>query len=243
MVNFMIDQQIIIQKSPLNPTEKEVKINNFYIDTAPISYYSSLKIFSTFYFGTYGHINAIRSTRGANLVYQINFFGSSPANCLNNADLSDTSTNTKIIAPACVPDYHPYEDTNNICSDNDHFMDVIYKTNPPCELCDSICITNCFHTESNECTCDYYEGLYWVKTDENYQLYECQKVDSINFAFFEKVILYGLTVVKNDEMSMVFWLNIYMYREGTFDTLEIIWNQHIAVIVKKDDETKKMIIE
>ena len=250
MLNFMIDQEVLIPKYPydntntyFDPTREKVDINCFIIYTEPIAYYSSFKVFKSFYFGPYGHVNAVASTRGYDLIYQVNLYGSSSSNCVTNANLANPAVNVLLLSPVCVPDYHPYEDTNNICSDNDHFMDVIYKTNPPCELCDSICITNCFHTESNECTCDYYEGLYWVKTDENYQLYECQKVDSINFAFFEKVILYGLTVVKNDEMSMVFWLNIYMYREGTFDTLEIIWNQHIAVIVKKDDDPKKMLIE
>ena len=240
MLNFMIDQEVLIPKYPynpsvtpsFNPTKEIVNINCFTIYTSPICYYSSFKVFSSFYFGPYGHVNAIASTRGYNLKYQVNLYGSSNGNCITNANLANPSVNVLILIPVCVPDYHPYEDTNNICSDNDHFMDVIYKTSPPCELCDSVCITNCFHTESNECTCDYYEGLYWVKTDEQYQSYECQKVDSINFAFFEKVTLYGLSVVKNDEMTMVFWLDIYEYIDNKFDSLEIIWNQHIAVTVK-----------
>ena len=59
MLNFMIDQQILIPKSELYPTQKKVEINTFNIYTAPICYYSSLKIFSTFYFGTYGHIKLL----------------------------------------------------------------------------------------------------------------------------------------------------------------------------------------
>ena len=258
MLNFMIDQEVLIPKYPyiktdpnsFNPTTEKVIINCFTIYTEPICYYSSFKVFSTFYFGPYGHVNAIASTRGNKLVYQINLYGSSNSNCISNADLArysiDNSINIKILQPVCVSDYQPYEDTNNICSDNDHFMDVIYKTNPPCELCDSVCITNCFHYESNECTCDYYEGLYWVKTDEQYQSYECEKVDSINFAFFEKVTIYGLTVVTNDEMTMAFWLDVYEYLDNKFDSLEIIWNQHLAVIVRGNDlqgDDKYMIIE
>ena len=235
MLNFMIDQEILIPKSNYNPSQKEVNINCFYIDTAPISYYSSFKVFSTFYFGSYGHVNAISSTRGSKLVYQINFYGSSTDNCLNDGDLLDPSTiNTYIISPKCSPDYHPYEDNNNICSDNSHFMDVIYKVTPPCELCDTQCTTNCFGLGNNECTCDYYEGLYWIKTDEEYQSYECEKVDSINFAFYDSVTINGLNVVENDEMTMSFWLNIYEYVKDKFDSLEIIWNQHLAVKVNKN---------
>ena len=232
MLNFMIDQKELIPVPDFDPTEVVVNINTFTIHTHPICYYSSFKVFSSFYFGPYGHVNAIASTRGSKLLYQINLYGSSNANCLSDSELTDPTLNTKILSPVCVSDYHPYEDAKNICSDNDHFMDVIYKTNPPCELCDSVCITNCFSTESSECTCDYYEGLYWVKTNDNYKSYECQKVVSINFAFFEKVTLLGLTIVKNDEMTMAFWLDIYEYLDNRFVQLDVIWNQHIAVIVK-----------
>ena len=254
MLNFMIDQEVLIPKltSPIfDPTTEIVNLNCFTIYNEPICYYSSFKVFRAFYFGPYGHLNAVASTRGKKLEYQISLYGSSSSNCITDQDLAkfystSDALNVQLLQPVCVPDYQPYEDTNNICSDDDHFMDVIYKTNPPCELCDSYCITNCFHYESSECTCDYYEGLYWVKTDEQYQLYECQKVDSINFAFFEKVTLYGLTVVKNDEMTMAFWLDVYEYLDNRFESLEIIWNQHLAVIVKGNGMTgndKYMIIE
>ena len=152
--------------------------------------------------------------------------------------------NVLTLLPKCVPDYLPYEDSNNICSDDSHFMDVIYKVSPPCELCDTQCVTNCFGLESSECTCDYYEGLYWVKTDATHDFYECERVDSINFAFYKSVTILGLSVVKNDEMSMAFWLDIYQYLTDTFESLEILWNQHMAVIIKgKQTDATKFSIE
>ena len=237
MLNFMIDQEILSPKLSFDPTLNEIKINTFTIYTQPVCYYSSFKVFSTFYFGPYGHVNSISSTRGNKLVFQINLYGSSINNCISNGDLSDSNLNTLILAPSCVADYHPYEDSNNICSDDSHFMDVIYKVTPPCELCDEQCITNCFSLESNACTCDYYEGLYWIKTDDEYQSYECQRIDSINFAFYSSVTIYGLDVVNNDEMTITFWLNIYEYVDNKFNSLEIIWNQHLAVIIKGNGET------
>ena len=241
MINFMIDQQELIPKPGFDPTKDPVYINTFTIRTEPICFYSSFKVFSTFYFGPYGHVNAIAATRGSKLLYQVNLYGSSNINCITNADLAESPTvNIKTLIPVCIPDYLPYEDSNNICSDDNHFMDVIYKVSPPCELCDSQCITNCFSLESSACTCDYYEGLYWVKTDDEYQSYECQKIDSINFAFFESVTLYGLNLVSNDEMTIVFWLDIYEYIDNKFDSLEIIWDHHLAVKIygngKQNDE-------
>ena len=246
MINFMMDQQILIPKSGFIPTSEEVNLNIFSIYTKPICYYSSLKIFSTFYLGSYGHVNSISSTRGAKLIYQINFYSSSSNSCINNGDILDPEKYIKIMEPVCAADYQPYEDSNNICSDDSHFMDVIYKVSPPCELCDQDCITNCFGLERNECTCDYYEGLYWIKTDINHQSYECQKVDSINFAFYNPVVLNGLNVVKNDEMSIAFWIYIYEYVDSNFESLEIIWNQHLAVTIegnKMENENKYLIIQ
>ena len=58
------------------------------------------------------------------------------------------------------------------------------------------------NSQYNECTYDYYEDLYWVKTEENYKPYECQKFDSINFIFFEKVN--GLNAEDKEEMTKAF---------------------------------------
>ena len=233
MLNFMIDQKELIQKPGFNPTNEAININTFTIYTESVCLYSSFKVYSTFYFGTYGHINTKISTRNTKLLYFVNLFSSSSFNCITNTNFAHyPSMSLTTLEPNCIEDYHPYEDSNNICSDDDHFMDVIYKVSPPCESCNSYCITNCFNLAINECTCDYYEGLYWIKTDENYTSYECERVDSINFGFFDSVTIYGLDVVKNDEMTMAFWLDIYEYRDNKFDSLEIIWNQHLAVKVK-----------
>ena len=237
MINFMIDQKVLAPIKTFNPMEKKVDINTFTIYTESVCYYSSFKVFSTFYLGPYGHINAKLSVRNSKLLYQVNLYGSSNLNCISNANLAEfPSVNLLNLNPICVPDYQPYEDQNNICKDDYHFVDVIYKISPPCELCDSQCITNCFSLESSACTCDYYEGLYWVKTDFDYQSYECQRVDSINFAFYDSVTIEGLDVVTNDEMTIAFWLDIYEYLDNKFESLEIIWNQHLAVIIKGNDE-------
>ena len=247
MLNFMIDQQVLIPYTGFDPKKEEVNINTFTIYTDPVAMYSSFKVFSTFYFGSYGHVNAISFMRRIKLLYQVNLYGTSKLNCLTNADLAQyPSLSISSLIPECVSDYLPYEDVNNECFDNEHFMDVVYKQTPPCELCDSQCITNCYGLESSECTCDYYEGLYWVKTDKDYQSYECQRVDSINFAFFQSVNIYGINIVSNDEMGITFWLNIYEYLDNNFESLEIIWNQHLAVIITGNGEqgdNKSLIIE
>ena len=45
-------------------------------------------------------------------------------------------------------------------------------------------------------------------------------------------------------MSMAFWLDIYQYLTDTFESLEILWNQHMAVIIKgKQTDVTKFSIE
>ena len=134
----MIDQQVLIPYTGFDPTKEEVNINTFTIYTDPVAMYSSFKVFSTFYFGSYGHVNAISYMRRIKLLYQVNLYGTSKLNCLTNADLAQyPSLSISSLIPECVSDYLPYEDVNNECFDNDHFMDVVYKQTPPCELCDN----------------------------------------------------------------------------------------------------------
>ena len=45
MLNFMIDQEVLIPKPVFNPTEEEVNINTFTISTEPICYFLYFKIF------------------------------------------------------------------------------------------------------------------------------------------------------------------------------------------------------
>ena len=247
MVNFMIEQQELNPKNGFDPTKTKVDINTFSIFTESVCLYSSFRIYSTFYLGPYGHVNAKFSTKSTNLLYQVNLYGSSSFNCITNPDLAQfPSVSITSLDIECIGDYQPYEETINICSDESQFMDLEYKITPPCASCNSQCITNCFNLESNACTCDFYEGLYWIKIDNEYQSYECQRVDSINFAFFEPIIIYGVSESKNNEMTMAFWLNIYEYIDNKFDSFEIIWNQHLAVKIKgngKQGDKKYLNIE
>ncbi len=56
----------------------------------------------------------------------MNLYGSSDDNEVKNADLTDSIMNVLTLIPKCVPDYLTYKDSKNTCSDDSHFMDVIY---------------------------------------------------------------------------------------------------------------------
>ena len=67
------------------------------------------------------------------------------------------------------------------------------------------------------------------KSNINLNEYECQKIDSINFHFYEPITIYGIDMIENDEMCISFWLNIYEYIPKQFEKLRIIWDYHMGI--------------
>ena len=88
MLNFMIDKQELISKLDFNPTKNPVYINTFTIYTESACLYSSFRVYSTFYFRPYGHVNAKFSMKSMNLLYQVNLYGTSSFNYLINPDFA-----------------------------------------------------------------------------------------------------------------------------------------------------------
>jgi hypothetical protein len=85
-----------------------------------------------------------------------------------------------------------YEDGSNKCASNNYVIDIESNNKPPCESCNSQCITNCFDINENSCTCDFNKGLYFIKTESTYKDFYCHKIDNINFAIYNKFELDNL---------------------------------------------------
>ena len=230
MFNFMIDRNVI-RPTYFVPTEDPVYFNEFVISSIPIAYYSSLQFYTNFWYGTFGHVNAVSTTRGVDLLYNVNLYGTAPDNCITDGQL--TGTTVASLSPVCVADYIAYDDINNFCSNDNYFIDLSLSISPPCSSCSSYC-NSCYNKDSTECTCDYYTGLYWVKSNSAITDYQCEKIDSINFAYYESITFTNLNVVKNDEMAIHFWLMIYEYKEHKFESLDIIWKKHLHVKIADD---------
>ena len=148
-----------------------------------------------------------------------------------------------VLLPICVNDYLPYEDFNLKCNSDDYYLDISkIDITEPCTLCDSYCTLNCYGISSSQCTCNYRDGLYWVKTNNELSEYECQEVNNINFAFYEKLQLENMQSSKNDEAMISFWFNIYQYIPLKFKSLEIIWDQHIRVEIKGEQPNNAILV-
>ena len=243
MFNFFIDTEYLSPLNSFNPTTKKVFVNNIIFDTIPIAYYSDIRIYNNFYFAPYGHINGISMTRGVDLLYEYTLKSNTESGCLYASLLDASSSNVQI---TCIKDYHPFEDSVNVCSADNYTIDISLSDVPPCLQCNSYCTnTNCFNSGIENCTCEFYNGLYWVQSNNVYSKYNCQKVDSINFAFYERMDFNNLNVSNNDEIAMHFWLYVYEYKNKNFDNIDINWGEHVRIIIANNNLTgtnKKLMI-
>jgi hypothetical protein len=57
------------------------------------------------------------------------------------------------------------------------------------------------------------------------------EIQSINFAFYEKVDIPNVKVSLNNEYTLEFWSFIYSYVPGKFTSLEVSWNLHAKIII------------
>ena len=230
MFNFMINQEVLVPNTDFNPKTFPVYFDQVTFNMEPIAFFSDIKFYSTFWFGTYGHVNALSSTRNKDLIFEVLLYGSANDNCISDAELDGTTVST--IRPVCVADYLPYDDLLNQCTSDYSYINLDLPTTPPCESCTSNCITQCFNSNEQSCSSNYYEGLYWIATQEPIVSYYSQRVDSINFAFYEPIVVNGINMVQNDEASLEFWVNIYQYKDDGFDSIDIIWDKHVRVKIE-----------
>ena len=242
MFNFMLNKKVLTQLPIFNPLEDPVFFNTFTFDPSVVAYFSNLRIYNNFWFATMGHVTAIQQTISIDLVYEIDLNSNTKENCVSDSDLGYSNL-MSVLLPICVNDYLPYEDFNLKCNSDDYYLDISkIDITEPCTLCDSYCTLNCYGISSSQCTCNYRDGLYWVKTNNELSEYECQEVNNINFAFYEKLQLENMQSSKNDEAMISFWFNIYQYIPLKFKSLEIIWDQHIRVEIKGEQPNNAILV-
>ena len=169
--------------------------------------------------------------RSRDLIYEIVLNANTKENCIKDTVLDSINTFAQV-SPLCVIDYLPYEDLNIKCTSDSLFFDIEKIDNIPCSYCNKICRENCFGENSNQCSCNYKDGLYWIKADDDLKEFKCEEVNNINLAFFEQITLESKKVSPNKEMMISFWFNIYQYKYGSFDSFDIILDRHLKVSIK-----------
>ena len=231
MFNFMINYKIMTNMNLFNIQNTPVYFNTFTFDTRVVSFFSNIRFYNNFWFGTFGHVTATDQLRSRDLIYEIVLNANTKENCIKDTELDSINTFAQV-SPLCVIDYLPYEDLNIKCTSDSLFFDIEKIDNIPCSYCNKICRENCFGENSNQCSCNYKDGLYWIKADDDLKEFKCEEVNNINLAFFEQITLESKKVSPNKEMMISFWFNIYQYKYDSFDSLDIIWDRHLKVSIK-----------
>lgn len=238
MFNFHIQQAWQVPLLTFDVLNTPVKLNTITFDTSNVALFAHLRFYTNFIGGTYGKVTSSTIVISEELILEYRLLGSSVQNCLANSELGAGDVNT--ISLECIHDYSAYEDSTIQCDNDKKYFDVsLDYLNPPCELCDSTCLTQCFGGKNTECTCTFNSMLFWIETQSPPVSYNCYRVNSINWSFYDPIEINNLSVTDNDEMSIDFWVYIYTYTGFNFDYLDISWDKHVRVRIFNDGGTYK----
>ena len=206
--------------------DEGVKIDQISLHYQVIAFFADFRIYDRFIQGNFGTI--ISSTEAANhLLIYYSLSG-------NNACIQlDDLTTTQKIEVDCVPDYNIYVDSSRKCIDTTYFFDVQYDAeNIPCSSCDNTCVTLCFQSNNQQCTCNMLDGLFWLRKHKTtFQTY-CEYLPFIDFSTINDVTM-KVPSSGTYESTLEVWFFAYSYNLNTFNfkSMTIAWNLHNKIVV------------
>lgn len=249
MLSFSINNVVFTPNAGFNLHTQAPNVDTVIFSFQTVALYSDLRIYEAFIFGTQAF--SLSSTlKDSRILYYfpLKSDAAGPINCLESSELDGSSsvTDTDII---CVDDYNHF--INNECTSNEFILDVydpiiVNK----CKLCNDVCkytdvnITNqvmgCYNTFSSNCSC-YNDRLGQFLVNNNpvpntdYK-YSCQKVKSLNVSYMKELNT-KVKISVNNEMTIQFWVYIHSYVKNQFNSLDIIWDGHVRILLKNTQNT------
>ena len=203
-----------------------VKIDQISLHYQVIAFFADFRIYDRFIQGNFGTI--ISSTEASNHLF---IYYSLEGN--NACIQGDYLTTTQIIEVDCVPDYNIYVDSSRKCVDKTYFFDVQYDSeNIPCSSCDETCVTLCFQSNNQQCTCDMADGLFWLRKHKTTHQTYCEYLPFIDFSAINDVTIL-VPSSGTYESTLEVWFFAYSYNLNTFNfkQISIIWNLHNKIVV------------
>ena len=230
MLNIMINKEILIPLESLTPYKRNgIKIDQFVLHSNVVCLYSFLQLYDNYWIGSFGHVTSAASS-AIDQYMTVPLKGSSTTNCLNADQLNNNPTFI------CVDDYNPYEDNKLNCKNDDKIINLSLFISPPCENCNSNCLTQCYDSNENQCSSNFREGLYWIKTQStNVNSYVSERITNINFGLYENITIDDIQSSTNDEMSLEFWVYIYQYLDSTFESITVDWENQVRMDLYKNN--------
>ena len=221
MFTFNVNKEDIPLNEDYKIPDEGVKIDQISFHYQVIAFFADFRIYDRFIQGNFGTI--ISSSSAADhliIYYSLNGNGA----CIQ----ADYLTTTDKIQVDCVPDYNIYVDTSRRCVDNTYYFDTQFESeNIPCAACDETCVTKCFKGNTQQCTCDMENGLYWLRKHEtSFQTY-CEYLPYIDFSAIQDIEMY-VPSSATYESTLEVWFFAYSYNFKTFNfkKMTINWNLH-----------------
>jgi hypothetical protein len=123
MINFMIDKKVLIPNNNINVGNYLLNANTLGLNNKDIiAFYSDLRIYNTFYFGTYGLIQNLLDDNDKNLFLYYRFYSSDNLTCIDNNMLNGTTKTD--IGSSCQGDFHEYNDFSTSCNSNNTYLSI-----------------------------------------------------------------------------------------------------------------------
>ena len=187
MLTINVNKVDLAFNSDFSIPNEGVKIDQLSLHYEVIAFFADFRIYDRFIQGNFGTV--ISSTEAANHLFI--YYSLAGSVCLQADDL----TTTEIIDVDCVPDYNIYVDSSRKCVDGSYFFDVQYDSeNIPCSACHETCVTLCFQSNNQQCTCNMEDGLYWLRKHKTtFQTY-CEYLPYIDFSAVNDVAMIVLTI-------------------------------------------------
>ena len=232
MINVMVNNDIITPESLKPYFNTSQLISEVRIHSDVICLFSLMQFYNNYWFGSFGHINALPQTAGIDLSVVLSLSGSVETNCLTVNDV----INGVLPAFRCIEDYNYYEDKVNSCNNDDKVIDHTALT---CNACDMQCITQCYGSLSEQCSSNFREGLYWIGVTRasgtnKIQHYQSERVQNINFEFYKNITINGILTTTNYEMSLEFWIYINQYKLQAVNmgyTIVVEWYNQSKIVI------------
>ena len=225
MLTINVNKEDLPFNSDFSIPNEGVKMDQISLHYEVIAFFADLRIYDHFIQGNFGTV--ISSTDAAN--HLLIYYSLAGSVCIQADDL----TTTEKIDVNCVPDYNIYVDASRKCVDGSYFFDVQYEAETiPCSACDETCVTLCFQSNNQQCTCNMEDGLFWLRKHKTtFQTY-CEYLPFIDFSAINDVTI-KVPSSGTYESTLEVWFFAYSYNLITFNfkQMTIAWNLHNKIVV------------
>ena len=208
--------------------ESGIKATELSLGYEIIALFAELSIYSKFIQGAYGRVRSEQYLKDQ--FYYKSLTGTKSNDCL----VVDTDLQSPIDL-ICATDYSVNFIDSYYCKDDTKYFNPYDENNDEkpnedkCNSCDGDCLTLCYHSSNQNCTCDMTDGIYWLRrTGQPFDQTYCEHIYHLDFSNIQDYTYKNAPVTKTKEYTIEFWVFVYSYNlnEPKFKEMYIEWNFH-----------------